>query len=67
MNDEAKEITHRNVLKLVDALKAERERTDQLTYRVGQLETQVQSLTIKMGEVQKQANIAFAVAQQGRL
>ena len=67
MNDEVKEITHRNVLRLVDAHKAERERIDNMQRRIEQLEVQVRSLTIRLQKSEQRANEAYAIAQQGRV
>lgn len=67
MSEVQKEITHRNVLKLVEAHRNERERIDTLQRRVSELENQVRSLTIRMQEAERKSNAAFAVAQQARV
>ena len=65
--DAQREITHRNVEKLLDAIKADRKRIDELTSRVMELEKQVRSLTVRIQGTEKRSNEAFAVAQQARL
>lgn len=65
--DQIREITHRNVERLVDAHKSERGRIDGLQRQVAHLETQVQILLSKLSEAQNKANQAFAIAQQVRI
>lgn len=62
-----REITHRNVERLVAAHKAERSRIDNLQTRIDQLETQVQILLSKLSAAESKANQAIAVAQQAKL
>jgi hypothetical protein len=52
---------------MVDAHKAEKGRIDVLVNKTQALEVQVQSLLIRLEKAEKKANIAFALAQQGRL
>lgn len=67
MSDIQKEITHKNVLKLVDAHRAERERIDDLQKRVVELEKMVRMLTQRITLTEEKSNQAFAIAQQARL
>lgn len=67
MSDDIREITHRNVEKLVDAHKAERTRIDGLQRRVTELETQVQVILIKLQQAETKANQAFAIAKQATI
>ena len=62
--DDIREITHRNVLRLVDALKAERSRTDNLQQRLEEAETQIRTLLIDQAQMKKRVNEAYAIAQQ---
>ena len=66
-SDQIKEITHRNVERLVDAIRAEREAREAWGDRITALERTVQQLVIRMQEAEQKANVAMAVAQQGRL
>jgi uncharacterized protein YlxW (UPF0749 family) len=62
-----KTVTHDNVLKLVTAIRDERELRAVLQSRVTALENTVQQMVTKVMHAEQKANVAMAVAQQGRL
>jgi hypothetical protein len=62
-----KTITHDNVLKLVSAVRDERELRAVLQARVVALENTVQQMVTRVMNAEQKANVAMAVAQQGRL
>jgi hypothetical protein len=62
-----KTVTHDNVLKLVSAVRDERELRAVLQARVVALENTVQQMVTRVMNAEQKANVAMAVAQQGRL
>ena len=67
MNNEIREITHKNVERLMEAIIAERKAREAWGDRIAALEKTVQQLVIRMQEAEQKANVAMAVAQKGRL
>jgi hypothetical protein len=61
------EITHANVLKLVDVVKGEREARVALEQRLEKVEKALLQTQIRLEKAEKQANTAFATAMQGRV
>ncbi|NBT33227.1 MAG: hypothetical protein EBT13_15370 [Rhodobacteraceae bacterium] len=63
MNDAIRDITHHNVVRLLAAIEAERDRTSLLQAQVSALQAHVTQLTSDVQDARNKANAAFAISR----
>lgn len=65
MKEEVRDITHQNVIRLLDAIKSERKERVVLQGRVDALQKHVNQMTKDLAEAKSKAGAAFAIAHGG--